>query len=1056
MQWFGKQIPFTRFLGQVDQDDPTNIPVGAAALCRNVDFTRDSPGPSSATTRAGVNLAIQMIGLNGQPSTDPATGGIFFRYEPQLATDAALFPPDGYFSMPILFEGGGCLQREYPVGSGHCMKLPASSLFTPPAQASMLGAAANNRAWAAFSDLKTPKGYGVSINPKAIMQNQAGAVNPLGMRPVGWHWEAGTDILEGEICTPGSPVTGNGHTYQAQNSGTTGANEPVWPLTEGGAVVDNPGPNQVIWVEKTMVLANRLPAPAAPTLTRDPGAGTFAANLDVYVRLALDNNQGLTLPSDAASIMLTVLNDAVQVAIPALADLAGWIQTLDTPYIPIGATVYVASVAHGALAPATSAYQQFGAMAALGSTVLVTTDGTGAAPPTKCTARVTPGQLPTPDVAPIIQRDPAAGTFPAGRDVYVRKTYTNSLGETKPGPASFVVNTVANDAVQVTVDEPEDDFNNPLYSIDQIGIYEADVPTGTPAPPADQFSLVGYSSVGSTVTISTSAAGPNPPTVNTTGPAGNIAADSSTGGPNGTQGYRWAVPLWYNGNSTVSGFTIAAAVKCDVDEDGWEIGVFNIPDGPSYVRAKLIAFTSANSVQEGPYSWIGVVNLVVPTQDVVYPTKTLIDGVEQSATAVLDNTTTSMIVNFTDTYLSNSNNVTDRTDILAPVKACRIDFLKTINALAFSGVLGYSGGGLISISGDIESIYADTGVIPFPADGQKCFGFTDKYKSVIFALREEGGYAIQPNTGNPSGWDVVQRWDQVGPCGFRAWDAIGKFIIFVHRSGVYKYDESDPDLMTKEIPRRWSEINWDAAEQISVTIDEDTHTVRIMVPTGQSTVNNEEFCLSYIEGWQNPLHFSPYAQREVAMDAARRWSFNDIAANFAIRMNRVLPKGPAFIDGPNWDEMPDPAYKKSQLLFFDSAPDGGVQARTPGVYSDNGTGIDSQYETCSAGMMQAVCKPEGINLNASGGGMIYACFLAARDQETGEDGPSNEVPLGDGYFMLDPNQKTGITLKCEPAINEFFRVRITNGKKAGSWFSLKSMMVYMIPFTVGRGSWEMN
>lgn len=1054
MQWFGKAVNFNRFLGQVDSDDPTNLPLGLAALCENTDFTRDSPASTAATTRAGVNLAMQLLGTDGKPAKDPATGGIFFQYEPQLATDAALYPPAGYFSMPILFEGGGCLQREAPVGTGRCQKLPASALFTPPGggQARMLGCSAGNKVFAAFSDLKKPLSGAVSINPKFILQGTPNAVAPLGMKPFGWQWLPNTPILAGEIACPAAPSTGNGHTYQAQNSGTTGANEPVWPLNESGTVIDNPGANQVVWKELTMVLANRLPAPAAPVLTRVPAGGAFPANRDVYVVLTFVNNQGETEAGAIAVLSGTVLNDAVQVAVPALAALSGWIQTLDPAYRPTGANIYVAVVVHGAQQPPLSAYKQYGSTVALGTNVNVTTAGVGAAPPTGSTARVVPGQLPTPTEGPVIQRVPGGGTFAAGRDVYIRQTYTNDIGETKAGPASVIANTVLNDGVGIDIEEPEDDNGEALYAISQIGIYEADVPTGTPAPPLEAFNLVGYYNVGATPTVTAPGSGQNPPNANTTGPGGAIQRDTDTGGPNATQGYRYASVLFVNQNETFSGFTVASAVKYIVDEDGWELGAFNIPTGPANIIARCVVFTSADSSEDGPYAWIGLINIVQPATNFVYPMTKPSAGVNQSATAIFDNVTTQGTFNFTDEFLQSENNADDRLDLLAPFQACRIDFLKTINCLAYSGVLGYTGGGLISVPGDYESVYADVGPVPFPADGKKCFGFTDAYKSVIFAMREDGGYALQPNTGGAAGWTPVQRWSEVGPCGFRAWAAIGKYIFFVHRSGAYKYDQSDPDMMSKEVPRRWSTINWDYAHLISVTIDEDTHTVQIHVPTGASTVNNETFVLSYLEGWQNPIHFSTYAGKEISMDAARRWSFNNVAAEFSLRMDRKLPPGPAFIDGPNWETMPDASYRNSQLLFFSSAPDGTVHARTPGVYSDNGRGIPWKWESVCAGMMQMVCKPEGMNLNVSGGGRIYAKAIAGRAQLTDDqdDAGPFELDFGDGYFDLVTSQQRGITLKCEPAINEFWRVHFDNGALADSWASLKQMNFYIIPFTVGR------
>lgn len=798
-----------------------------------------------------------------------------------------------------------------------------------------------------------------------------------------------------------------------------------------------------------MVMANRLPPPSAPALTVG-GGGAFPANQDVYIAISQTNNQGESLPSVAAVAVDVAANASVSVAIPALADLPGWESELASAYIPNGANVYVANVATGAAAPPLSSYRRFNSSpAALGANVVVTGPGTGAATPQRCSARITPGQLPTPDVMPDIERDPGAGMFPAGRDVYVRQTYTNDVGETMAGPANVVVNTVANDGVQVTIAVPEDENGNALYDIVSVGLYECDVPTGTPAPPATEFQLVGYYLAGATPVITAAAGGANPPEENSTGPGGAIVADTATGGPGNQQGYRYAACLFMNQNETVSGFTLASVIRYDVDEDGWELAFFNIPIGPGNVVARLIAPTVADGVQAGPFNWLGVINLILPSQNVVYPMATNVNGVEQSATAIFDNVTRSATFNFDDDFLLNGNNVDDRTDILPPFQPVRIDFLKSINALAYTGVKGYTGGGLISIPGDPESVYADSGALPFPSDGQRCYGFTDAYRSVICALREEGGYIVQPNTGNPSTWTVVRRWSDYGPCGFRAWAANGKFICFVHRSGFYRYTEGDPDLISKEIPRQWSTINWAAAEQIAVTIDEDTHTVRIQVPVGASMVNNAEFCLSYLEGWQNPIHFSTFSGREISMDAARRWSFNDVAATMCIRMNRTLPPGPAFVDGPDWTTMPDASYRASQLLYCSSGYDGTIQARTPGVYSDNGAGIDWHWETTSAALMQAVCKPEGFNLNVIGHGTIYAYFLPAR---TRLNGPADQQKLIVKMqpIALENGQQTGITRKCPPRVNEFWRVAFTNGKQPGAWASLKQMTVYVIPFSGGR------
>ena len=1067
MQWFGKPVPQNRFLGKVDQDDPTNLPMGLASLCRNFDFTRDSGGPTCATSRAGVNTSMQLL-----DAAAPVTGLLGFVYSPVSAFDTSLNPEQtgkGRWQRPLAFQPTQGSQYEYPLGTGRMVKFPQTN-FTEPSGAAgdpvhTIQTSAGNKVFSAYSDLLNPLSMMSTMDPKAL------TLNPFGMKPYGFNWVTQQQVLEFEVVCPSTPLTGNGHTYQAQNAGYTGPVEPIWPTgpgSEGATVTEVLSPAQVAaglvpvtWKEKTMVIANRLPPPDKPTLALG-GAGGLGPTQDVYVVMTLMNTAGETLPSDPEFLEVIAAAGSITAQVPNLADLPNWIQNLSPTYVPTQAQLYVAVVAHGSAAPALSTYELYGAAVPLGTLVNITAAGSGAAPPTYCSARVTPGQLPTPTTQPIIDRDPGAGTFAAGLDVYVLKTYTNALGETPAGPANSVVNTALNDAIQVTVDEPLGPNNEKLYTISSIGIYEADVPTGTPAPPSSAFSLVGYYQPGTNTLITATAAGQNPPLTNTTGPGGAIKADTATGGANGTQGYRFASCMWINQMQTYSGFTQASVVKTIIDEDGWEIGVFNLLSGPPNVVGRIIPFTIADASQAGPFDWIGNVNLQVPSQNVVYPAQTLINTVEQSATVILDNTTTQALFNFTDTYLTAQNNVDDRLSLAIPPVGMRVDYLTSVDRLAVVGVPGLTSGAWISLGADYESFDKANSPVPIVTNGDICYGVTDKYKGIPFCVMGRGGFTLSPNTGNPNSWNAQRRWggnpgEGVGPCGYRAWAACGKFICFAHPSGFYKYDESDPDMMQKEIPREWASINWAAAQTISVTIDEDSHTIHIHVPTGASTTPNADMVLSYIEGWGNVIHFSTYSGKEISMDAARRWSTHDVAAFLSLRMERQLPPdGNVYMDGPSWNTLQDSSFAITQFLYASSGFDGTIQARTPGIFSDNGQGIDWIYETMSSGLMQAVCKPEGINLNACGYGVMFASFVASRAQESDQGGP-NQLMIDDEEVIMDPipltpRQINGITRKCEPMLNEFWRLRFWGNGQPGSWASLKCVTPYIIPWTVGRDS----
>lgn len=1192
-QWSGTAIQISRMLGQVDQDDPTNLPAGCAAVCKNTDFTRDSTGSSlAATTRAGNNLICQ-----GLPS--PGTGLWDFQYEPEFAGDP-------FFQQLLRFSMTGTLEREYPVGTGRMQPVPVG-MFTPPANSHKIDTQISNLVFSAYSSalfatgaapLTTPSAGCSVYNPKTLKYD------PLGMKPFGWYWLPTTIVYAQEVACPSisnSGQQGNGHTYQAQNLGYTGPNEPAWPVdttvvagsaqrsrAEGAEVTEAlsaaqiaAGLTPVTWKEQTMVIADRIPFPPAPVLTL-VGGGAFAADRTIYVLLTFVNGMGETVAGIVASINTTGSGQGVQVSVPALAALAGWLSDLVSPYAITGVNIYEADVAFGASSPAQSSYLQAATDVPLGTNHTITGTAAGTTIPTLNSARITPGQLPTPITEAVIARVPAGstvpvpgaptlelasggdfstnqtvyvlltltnsygettagsisnittvaagqavelslassygttvtgvnvyvksvsygstpptsdqfqlygryalgstviitsfpssgtyppktntatlpqGSFPAGRDVWVRLSYSNSIGETPLGPSNSIIDTVANDAVEVTLSAV---VNYPQISI--INVYEADVANGATEPPINAYAKVGAYNVTDILFILKTATGSSPVTVNGTGPGGNIVADTADGGINGTQGYRFAVPAWMNRNETISGFTPAAVSQYIVDEDGWEICVFKVATGPQNIIGRLINWTVADGTQDGPFAWIGLVDLQVPTQNQIYPNSFQSDSITIIPTVFLDNATTSGTFNFTDEYLTGEidagtegNNTTDRLTLMAPPAGVRVDYLMTCNRVSICGVPGYTSGPVISLAGDYESFDASTSAPPITTNsGENCWGLLE-YRNQIYAMRERSGIVLTPGVGAPSSWDAKARWsgDQgngVGPCGPRAFAQNGQFIGFVHRTGFYKFDETTPDLMTKEIPREWGTINWAAATTISVAIDDDTHTVRIQAPVGNSMVPNKEFCLSYLEGWLNPIHFSTFAQKEISQEASRRWSFNDVSAYICKRIYRTVPNPPPLPLSADGLSQTTSDFYVSQLAYTSTDESGTVNARTPGRFNDNGAGIDWVYETTSTQAMQKPCKPEGVVTSCVGNGPINVSFLAGRLSMTDNSGPKRVLRCQP--MDLDPKGPVDYTRKPDRATDEYWRVRYDNGKQPDVWASLKKAAVYIIPVKMARGGLE--
>lgn len=1018
----GQKTIFNRFLGYMDEDDPTNLPIGVASLARNTDYTY-----TSARTRSGIQLAMQ--GLN----KSPITGLMGLIYTPQ--TDAAA---DLMFQLPIIFDLAGTLQYEGPVGTGNMNAFALNGLFTPPANAHMLGSQAYNRAYLSFSDLINP------LSRCGVLDLKTKNVDPYGQKPYGWAWISNTACLVGEMAGPSQIISGvtvslpNGHTYRCIQAGTTGAIQPVWTTAEGSIIVDG----TVRWQEYTMVLANRIPQPNAPILTRVPAGGTFPAGQDVYITITLLNPQGETIASIASVLVNTNLNDAVNVAIPALASFPGWVQGLIAPYNVTGANVYESDVPTGNPAPPLTEYQRVASGPfALGTTATVTAAASSAIfPPAMNSARITPGMIPNPIIAPTTTRNSGGGTFPVGRDVWIRQTYLNVAGETMLGPSTSILNTQVNDAVNVTIDDL------PGYALTGINIYEADVAAGTDEPAQTEFALFGTFQPGATATITASAAGRPAPTTNTTGAGGNIARDTENAGPAGAPGLRYAVAAFQNRNGSISGVTPAAVVSYFVDENGWELRVFNVAVGPANVQKRLVGFTVADGVPAGPFGYIS--------------TSQVSDGIQVLQTVIDNNVDTSLTVNFTDDQLNavirNGNQLTSYFDTIWPNPCVDLYYSASTNRFFQTGVPGHATSHFVSQAGDAETYQGSTcEIVVGQDDGERCICVRELTNGTLFSLRQRSGFILSPSSANPQEWNVQRQWSKVGPCGPRAVDVAGNMLCFVHRSGIYRYEQNDPELISKENPYWWDTINWAAEQVIWLRIDYEKRIVRCGFPTGNSTVPNQEYTISFIEGWAYPIHFSTYSGKMTSVDACRKVSVNDIAAFVAERIERSIPVPAHPPEGVTNIERKGGDWYQSQFLYGSSAPDGTVQAITPGIFNDNGTGIDWQYRTVSAGTMQALSKCEGFNLNARGLGNINPTFWAGRDIPLDwSPSPETTRAVKARPFVLSPEQSAGISRNVESRVNEHWMLQFDNGKVADAWCELKYLEVYTIPLYSGREAGE--
>lgn len=488
---------------------------------------------------------------------------------------------------------------------------------------------------------------------------------------------------------------------------------------------------------------------------------------------------------------------------------------------------------------------------------------------------------------------------------------------------------------------------------------------------------------------------------------------------------RYIAISFANETDNFSGITQGAILSIQIPTAGNQIQISNLPIGPANVMARAIGPSIANGTSAGPFFYIQSANVSA--------------GVPMSSTIVPDNVTTTVTINFTDQYLqaNTSTTLTDRFRVIAVPPAVDAFYSPTYDRVILTGVDGLGSAHLISLAADSESFYGDTGALQVGnGDGQRTI-CAREFQGTLYSLKERGGYVITPLATDPSSWAVQNRWMGSGPCGPRAVDVCTEFLFYVHRTGIYVLDAAGiPHRVTDELPVYWGSVNWDAQQTIWVCIDEDQKEVRVGLPIGNAVVPNQVLTMNYREGTASPIKFTAYEGTETAPAPARKWSIDDLAANLAIRCERQLPTNAS----------PFGSFRQSQILLASSSPDGTVQAITPGVYNDNGGGIDFQYETSCPGSLMPVQMLGGVEINAIGEGLLDVSVMVMRTLKTspgqGMEGPqmqTNEIKLPS--FRVTPEAFEAYSAGARGQ-NERFRLRFSNGKRPDNWASVKSAALY--------------
>jgi hypothetical protein len=194
--------------GGADYDDPTQIPMGLAVVCRNMRFRR-----KSVRVRDGYEHTMSYTIEATTPNVPPIdmTG--------VEALDVLVNNPQ---QLVIGFDTNADLLQETPVGSG--TMVPLQVPIPLPDGASMQTAKAYNRIYMAFSNLVN------ALAPPLVVDGPTGVVAPVSQNPTGAIWTPGRYYLVGDVVrTTQNP----NRWFRCIVPGTAGSQEPTWPTLDG-------------------------------------------------------------------------------------------------------------------------------------------------------------------------------------------------------------------------------------------------------------------------------------------------------------------------------------------------------------------------------------------------------------------------------------------------------------------------------------------------------------------------------------------------------------------------------------------------------------------------------------------------------------------------------------------------------------------------------------------------------------------------------------------------------------------------------------------------------
>jgi hypothetical protein len=514
----------------------------------------------------------------------------------------------------------------------------------------------------------------------------------------------------------------------------------------------------------------------------------------------------------------------------------------------------------------------------------------------------------------------------------------------------------------------------------------------------------------------------------------STAATTATVG-NVDTGVRYLVTFFQTATTYQTGFSNSAAQSVNVTQSGWPIQCLRLPIGPYNCTARVVGATVSGASAAGPFTYISQADTESPGFNLA--------NVAITSTMVEDNTSTTASFNFTDTYLPGATDVTNYFDKIQLPPVVDIYFAKSIQRVVYTGAVGYQSGHLFSDIQDPETVRVPGGNFQVSEnDGDRTVCYRE-IRGIGYSFKENSGFVVEQNGGDPSTWAPRQVWGGNGPVGPAAIDIAGQddseFAMWAHRSGVYLFTGNAPTLISREQQDTWETINWDYGHLIKLRIDHVRRLVHILVPINGSTTINCRLVLNYYFGTGDPVVFVQRRGILVPNVQGRKWSQDDLSFNDAVYIPQKS-KNAVQLAGLN---------VANQMIFF--AADGSIKNVVEGQYYDedyygdqvgyfsNWIGVLGEAPTMSYD------KLVGARMWCTGNGL---CNVTAYDDN---DNPYLLTgPLSP--YILTPGERTraSLPMPIQGVFSTRWAVGMDNGGEAGMWWEVFKSDLMVIPTWPGQ------